>query len=230
MEILAKQIKLDGSIFHYKESGLPSAPPIVVLHSLGSSSEAWNQVATILGENYRFIALDQRGHGDSARTDTYSFEEMCEDLLHFVNALEIERFILIGHSMGGSVSYLFSQQYASRLEKLIIIDTPPPFPDKLIVEIPPEPDQPLPFDWKVVQSILKQLNEPKPEWWDGLPRISTPTLIIGGGSSNISQEKLLEVSKLIPYCKLVTVDGAGHHIHHDKLPEFLSILSEFLNK
>lgn len=154
---------------------------------------------------------------------------MCEDLFHFVNALNLKRFILIGHSMGGTVSYLFSQQYSSRLEKLIVVDTPPPFPDKL-KEIPPEPNQPLPFDWNVVQSILKQLNKPNPEWWGKVPTISTPTLVIGGGSSNIPQDKLCEVSELIPNCKLVTIDGAGHHVHLDNLSEFLFNIIEFLKK
>lgn len=229
MELLAKQIELNGNTYLYRECGNPSAQPIVALHSLGDSSESWNHVATSLGENYRFIALDQRGHGKSVRTNTYSFEEMCEDLLQFVNKLNLKRFILIGHSMGGSVSYLFSQQFPSRLDKLILVDTPPPFADKPN-EIPPEPEQPLPFDWKAFQSIMKQLNEPNPEWWEKLPTISTPTLIIGGGTSNIPQDKLREVSELIPNCELVTIAGAGHHVHRDKLSEFLTVLREYLGR
>lgn len=227
MEMLVKQIELHGEIFQYREGGNFSAPAIVALHSLGSSSESWNQVAADLEEDYRFIALDQRGHGGSARTDTYSFEEMCEDLYHFVTALNLDRFILLGHSMGGSVSYLYSQKYPSKVEKLIVVDTPPPFQDKP-KEIPPEPNQPLPFDWRVVPSLLRQLNEPNPDWWGKLPTISTPTLLIGGGSSNIPQDKLHEVSEMIPDCKFVTIDGAGHHVHQDNLSEFLSIVREFL--
>jgi len=227
MELLVKQIEIQGRLFQYKESGDSHGTAIVALHSLGNSSETWNQVAAALGEDYRFIALDQRGHGGSVRTDTYSFEEMCEDLLLFVNALKLDRFILVGHSMGGTVSYLFSQQYSSRLEKLIVVDTPPPFPDEPR-EIPPEPEQELPFDWKVVQSLFRQLNKPNPDWWKKLPTISTPTLIIGGGSSNIPQDKLQEVSEMIPDCIFTTIDGAGHHVHQDNLSEFISIMKGFL--
>lgn len=227
MELLNKQIELNGNTFHYMECGDSTGTPLIALHALGTSSESWNLVANRLGEEYRFIALDQRGHGESARTDTYSFEEMCEDLLRFVNALNLERFILMGHSMGGTVSYLFSQQYPSRLEKLIVVDTPPPFPDKP-KEIPPQPDQPLPFDWNVFVSILEQLNHPNPEWWEKLQTITTPTLIIGGGASNIPQDKLREVSELIPECSMVTIDEAGHHVHQDKLEAFISIVKEYL--
>ncbi|WP_353056550.1 alpha/beta fold hydrolase [Solibacillus isronensis] len=101
MEIQEKQIKLNGHTFMYREIGEASAPPIVALHALGKTSESWDQVFTVLGEKYRVLALDQRGHGGSREANTYSFELMCDDLLYFVDALNLGRFTLIGHSMGG---------------------------------------------------------------------------------------------------------------------------------
>ncbi|MGE7766849.1 alpha/beta fold hydrolase [Peribacillus sp. NPDC096540] len=228
METRVNQIELNGLTFQYRESGEPSAPPIVALHALGKSAKSWDQVAAVLGENYRVLALDQRGHGGSARTSTYTFELMCDDLLHFANAMNLGQFTLIGHSMGGTVSYLFSETFPSRIERLIVEDTPPPFPDKPI-EVPSKPSDPLPFDWLVVPSILRQLNEPNPEWWARLTEIIIPTLIIGGGSSHISQNKLQEVSELIPTCELVTIVDAGHHVHDANLPAFLTAVKSFLN-
>ncbi|MCM3322645.1 MULTISPECIES: alpha/beta fold hydrolase [Cytobacillus] len=228
METLVNQIELNGLTFQYRESGEPSAPPLVALHALGKSAESWDQVAAVLGEKYRVLALDQRGHGGSARTSTYSFELMSDDLLHFANAMNLERFTLIGHSMGGTVSYLFSETFPSRIERLIIEDTPPPFPDKPI-EVPSKPSDPLPFDWLVVSSILQQLNEPNPEWWARLTDIIMPTLIIGGESSHIPQNKLQEVSERIPNCELVTIEDAGHFVHDANLPAFLAAVKSFLN-
>ncbi|KOP81211.1 alpha/beta fold hydrolase [Cytobacillus solani] len=228
MEIRVNQIELNGLTFQYRESGEPSAPPLVALHALGKSAESWDHVAASLAEKYRILALDQRGHGGSARTSTYSFELMCDDLLYFADVLNLERFTLIGHSMGGTVSYLFAETFPSRIERLIVEDTPPPFPNKPI-EIPSEPSDPLPFDWLVVPSILRQLNEPNPNWWARLADIIIPTLIIGGGASHIPQNKLLEVSKLIPDCDLVTIENAGHHVHEDNLPAFLAAIKSFLD-
>ncbi|WP_194542911.1 alpha/beta fold hydrolase [Paenibacillus sp. JZ16] len=228
METRVNQIELNGRTFQYRESGEPSAPPIVALHALGKSAESWDQVAVVLGEKYRVLALDQRGHGGSARIGKYTFELMCDDLFHFANAMNLERFTLLGHSMGGTVSYLFSETYPSRIEKLIVEDTPPPFPDKPI-EVPAEPSDPMPFDWLVVPSILRQLNEPNPEWWLRLNDIIMPTLIIGGGSSHIPQNKLQEVSELIPNCELVMIQDAGHFVHDDNLPAFLSAVKKFLD-
>ncbi|MED4207448.1 alpha/beta hydrolase [Neobacillus mesonae] len=228
MEIRVNQIELNGLTYQYRECGEPSAPPLVALHALGKSAESWDLVAASLGEKYRVLALDQRGHGGSARTSTYSFELMCDDLLSFVNALNLDRFTLIGHSMGGTVSYLFAETFPSRIERLIVEDTPPPFPNKPI-EIPSKPSDPLPFDWPVVPSILHQLNEPNPNWWERLTDIIMPTLIIGGGSSHIPQNKLLEVSKLIPTCDFVTIENAGHHVHEDNLSAFLTAVKSFLD-
>ena len=228
METQVNQIELNGLNFQYRESGEPSAPPIVALHALGRSAESWDQVAAVLGEKYRVLALDQRGHGGSARTSTYTFELMSDDLLQFANAMNLGRFTLIGHSMGGTVSYLFSETFPSRIERLIVEDTPPPFPDKPI-EVPSKPSNPLPFDWQVVPSILRQLNEPNPEWWARLTDIVMPTLIIGGGSSHIPQNKLQEVSELIPNCELVTIEDAGHDVHDVNLPAFLAAVKSFLN-
>ncbi|MBD1382687.1 alpha/beta fold hydrolase [Metabacillus arenae] len=229
METRVNQIDLNGLTFQYRESGEPSAPPIVALHALGKSAESWDQAAAVLGKKYRVLALDQRGHGGSARTSTYSFELMCDDLLHFANAMNLERFTLMGHSMGGTVSYLFSETFPSRIERLIVEDTPPPFADKPI-EVPSKPTDPLPFDWLVVPSILRQLNEPNPEWWSRLTEIIMPTLIIGGGgSSHIPQNKLQEVSELIPNCEFVTIEDAGHFVHEANLPAFLAAIKSFLN-
>ncbi|MFD6209414.1 alpha/beta fold hydrolase [Peribacillus sp. NPDC060253] len=227
MKTRVNQIKLNGLTFQYRESGEPSAPPIVALHALGKDSESWDQVAAVLGEKYRVLALDQRGHGGSARAGTYTFELMCDDLLQFADAMNLERFTLIGHSMGGTVAYLFSETFPSRVERLIVEDTPPPFLDKPF-EITAKPSDPLPFDWLVVPSILRQLNEPSPEWWARLTDIIMPTLIIGGGSSHIPQNKLQEVSELIPNCQLVTIEDAGHFVHDANLPAFLAAVKTFL--
>jgi esterase len=228
METRIKQIELNGLTFQYRESGEPSAPPLVALHAMGKSAESWDQVAGVLGEKYRVLALDQRGHGGSARNSTYTFELMCDDLLQFADAMNLGRFTLIGHSMGGTVSYLFAETYPSRIERLIVEDTPPPFKDTPI-EVPPKPSYPLPFDWLVVPSILQQLNEPNPEWWARLTDIIIPTLILVGGSSHIPQNKLQEVSELIPTCELVTIEDAGHFVHDDNLPSFLNAVNSFLN-
>ncbi|MBL0387771.1 alpha/beta hydrolase [Tumebacillus sp. ITR2] len=227
METTVKQIELNGLLFQYRETGEVSAPPLVALHALGESAESWDEAAACLGAKYRVLALDQRGHGGSARPGTYTYERMRDDLLQFVNHMGLETFTLVGHSMGGVVSYLFAEAWPSRVERLVVEDVAPPFPENRRA-IPEEPTVPIPFDWRVLTSILQE--EPNSEWWERLSDITAPTLVIGGGStSNFPQHKLLEVSERIAQCEVVTIEGAGHHVHLSNLPAFLAAVRPFLN-
>lgn len=222
-------ISLVSLPFHYREVGNPAAPPLVLLHALGPDAKDWDEVALALAEQYHVFALDQRGHGESARPGTYSFEAMRDDLKAFVDALALNRFTLIGHSMGGTVSFLFAERWPERIEKLVIEDTPPPRGNINLPEPPDDPGGPVPFDWQLVKPIVRQLNNPDPSWWNNLPAITAPTLIIGGGStSHVPQEELVEVARLIPDCRLVTIEGAGHSVHQNRPAEYIELVKDFL--
>ena len=226
-----RMIPLTGLTFHYREAGDPTAPPVVLLHALGPDARDWDEVALMLTERYHVLALDQRGHGESARPGIYSFELMRDDLKAFADALSLERFTLVGHSMGGTVAFLFAERWPERIERLVIEDTPPPFASEGLFdyEPPDEPEEPVPFDWQLVKPIMRQLRNPDPAWWNDLPTITAPTLIIAGGAtSHVPQEKLAELAQLIPDCRLVTIEGAGHTVHLNRLSEYNEFLREFL--
>lgn len=227
--IREKRIMLDGLEFCYCETGATAAPPIVALHALGRDGHNWDAVAEQLADHHRFLALDQRGHGKSAHPAAYSFELMRDDLAHFVDALHLDRFTLLGHSMGGTVAYLFAEQQPERVARLILEDTPPPFGGNQ--KVPDKPTEPVPFDWRLLAPIIHQLNEPDPAWWERLNVISAPTLIIGGGSTSfIPQDRLAEVAQRIPTATFVTIEQAGHAVHANKLAEFVAVVQTFLTE
>lgn len=229
--IIDHTISLADLNFHYREAGEAGVPPLILLHALGPDAQDWDEIVLTLAEHYHVFALDQRGHGQSARPGIYSFELMRDDLKSFADALSLQRFTLIGHSMGGTVAFLFSESWPERIERLVIEDTPPPYVDDALFDddLPDEPEEPVPFDWQLVKPIMRQLRSPDPAWWLDLPRITAPTLIIGGGeTSHIPQEKLTEVAQLIPDCQLVTIYGAGHAVHENQPEEYKNVLREFL--
>lgn len=227
-------ISLATLTFHYREAGDVAAPPLILLHALGTNAQDWDEVALALAERYHVFALDQRGHGESARpgiSSLYTFEAMRFDLKVFVDTLRLDRITLIGHSMGGTVAFLFAELYPDRIERLVIEDTPPPRGNSDLPEPPDDPDVPVPFDWQLLKPIVRQLNNPDPSWWNNLPTITVPTLLIGGGStSHIPQEELAEVARLIPNCRLITIEGAGHAVHQNRSSEYIEIVKEFLFK
>ncbi len=227
VSIQEKRIVLDDLEFCYCEVGEPTASPIVALHALGRDAHNWDAVAERLANQHRFLALDQRGHGKSARPDTYSFELMRDDLAHFVDALHLDHFTLLGHSMGGTVAYLFSEQRPEQVARLILEDTPPPRGGNQ--KVPDKPTEPVPFDWRLLSPIIHQLNKPDPAWWERLNVITAPTLIIGGGTTSfIPQDMLAEVARRIPISTFITIEQAGHAVHVSKLDEFVSVVQTFL--
>lgn len=199
---------------------------MVLLHALGEQAATWDNVAPQFASRFRVVTLDLRGHGTSDWPGTYSFELMRDDVIAVLDVLGLDDIILIGHSMGGAVAYLIAQAQPSRICRLVVEDAPPPFPR--IRPVPQRPSETLPFDWNLVPAIVEQVNDPSMRWWKRLPDITAPTLLIGGGpTSHIPQDRLLEVSKLVPNCTLVTVP-AGHHIHSDQPAAFVEAVLRWL--
>ncbi|MFI6825904.1 alpha/beta fold hydrolase [Kribbella sp. NPDC050241] len=219
------RVALSAGEFEYVETGDSSAPPMVLLHGLRSSAATWEPVTPGLAERWRVFALDQRGHGASARTTEYSFEAMRDDVLEFVDRLGLHKFLLVGHSMGGSVAAIFAEQHSERLTGLVLVDSPPPDGEGDWT-VPPRPDGELDYDWDCFVAIFRQLADPDPAWWADLPSISAPTLVISGGSTSpVPPHVLPEVARRIPNATLTTIEGAGHVVHQTRPTEFLNAVT-----
>ena len=120
-----REITLTGIRFHYREWGDPSSPPLVILHGISSHARTWDTFAKAFCDRYRIFALDQRGHGESGWADDYAPERRVEDLEAFADALALERFTLVGLSMGGICAYGYAPRHPERLTKLVIVDIAP---------------------------------------------------------------------------------------------------------
>jgi len=117
-------VENDGLKLHLREWGNPAAPPIVLLHGLRGYSGTWRQLAATMHDRWRVIALDARGRGDSD-WDTernYYTDAYLADLEVTVDALGLNRFVLLGHSMGGTTAYCYAARNPERLAALIIED------------------------------------------------------------------------------------------------------------
>lgn len=111
----------------YQEWGNPQAQPIIMLHGFGVSGHMFDEFADRMQDRYRLIALDQRGHGDSdwAEDGDYTRTAFVGDLEGFRKALGIERFILMGHSMGGLNAVTYTNQYPQHVRALVLVDVGP---------------------------------------------------------------------------------------------------------
>jgi pimeloyl-ACP methyl ester carboxylesterase len=237
LEPLDRTIDIGGLALHYRETGAGSGLPVVALHGHPGTASTWDEVAVgVCGAgDCRFLAVSQRGYGRSGRMGPYSFETFADDVLAFADRLGLGRFVLIGHSMGGTVASLVAARASSRLLGLVLEDSVTPR-DGVRLPVPERPAAPelvqeLPYDWELVPAIFGEIAEPDPGWWSSLARISVPTLVIAGGStSHVPQAVLVDVAAIMPRAKLVTLEGAGHSVHRDASERFLGEVMSFLGE
>ena len=206
--------------------GAPGAPPLVLLHALGEGAADWANVAPAYVGHWRVYAPDLRGHGRSDWPGDYSLDAMRDDVLGFMDALDLGRVDLIGHSMGGLVACLVAEDQPERVTRLVLEDVAALLPRKR--ELPARPPGQLPYDWEMVLAIRSQIDNPDPAWFGRLGRISAQTLVIGGGpASPIPQDRVAELARRIPGARHETIP-AGHLIHATEADAFTSLTVSFL--
>jgi pimeloyl-ACP methyl ester carboxylesterase len=224
----AHLVDVGGVTLAYRVAGDPAHPPMVLLHALGEDERDWHTVLPTLAGDHRVYALDLRGHGRSAHPGRYSFELMRDDVIGFLDAAGIRRCAMIGHSLGGLVAILVAEAAPERLTHLVVEDLMAPRPGDLRRPPLQEPGTPTPFDFRAVNAIRAQLDDPDPAWWERTAAVHVPALVIGGGpDSQIPQHLLAEMAGRMPDATLVTI-AAGHHVHTGRPAEFLAAVGDFL--
>lgn len=108
----------------YIDDGGDGSLPVVFVHSLPGNTQHWSAQLSHIRTTRRAITLDLRGHGQSSSPadGDYSIESMVQDIQTVVDQLNIERFILVGHSMGGSVAGAYAGTYPKRVVGLLLVD------------------------------------------------------------------------------------------------------------
>ncbi len=113
---------IDGLSFHYRDWG-GSGQPILLLHGLASTCHIWNLVAPFLAQECSVIALDQRGHGESAKpNEGYDFASVAGDVLGVISQLGWDAPVVVGHSWGGSVALEMAVRAPGSMKGMVWVD------------------------------------------------------------------------------------------------------------
>src|SRR5215831_245878 len=123
----SRHLLLGRMRFHYLDWGIKGLPPVVFLHGGGLNAHTWDLVCLSLRRERHCVALDQRGHGESEWSPEmdYATESHVGDLDAFVGALGLERFVLVGMSLGGVNSLAWAGRHSRRLAGLVLVDVGP---------------------------------------------------------------------------------------------------------
>jgi 3-oxoadipate enol-lactonase len=119
-------VETNGIETYYEEYG--DGHPIVVLHGATADHQVWAEQLQPLTDDYRVILYDLRGHGNTGGSDLdkYTADTYSDDLAAFIEALDLNQPVVLGHSLGGMIGYVFADTYPEMISALITVGSPTP--------------------------------------------------------------------------------------------------------
>lgn len=132
-EPVSKFFYSQGLQLHYLDWGNPEAPPLILIHGMHDHARSWDWVARALCDDWHVIAVDLRGHGDSAWSPDGAYHNpyLLHDLVDLIDSLGAQSVTLIAHSLGGNPATRFAALYPERVAKLVLVDAMGPYPSVL---------------------------------------------------------------------------------------------------
>jgi 3-oxoadipate enol-lactonase/4-carboxymuconolactone decarboxylase len=236
-------IQLADNTFHAVVDGPPptaDAPPVLLLHSIGTNLHVFDPQAVALARNHRVIRMDLRGHGLSGVTaGPYTMSQHAKDALALLDALGTKRAHAVGISLGGRIAQQMAADVPDRVASLVLMDTaadfPPPESWQQRIEICRTQgmaglvDMVMPR-WVVDQTLAssrglrRMLLTTDPAGYAGSAaalrdaraeeiagRIACPTtVVVGDKDIATTPARAAALRDLIPGAKLVTIAEAAH--------------------
>ena len=221
---------------HFIEQG--QGQPLILLHGNGESCDFFEHQIPYFSKDYRVIAIDTRGHGQSPRGEKpFTIAQFAEDLHDFMDESDIEKAVLLGFSDGGNIALTFALKYPERVDKMIV-DGANLFPRG----VKPLYQWPIEFGYRIAKLFSKKsekakqnaemlglmVNEPNIDPAE-LSRLTMPVLVVAGNNDMIKDAHTRLIHNNLPNAQLSILKG--DHFVANKHPEaFNKVVVEFLRK
>jgi 4,5:9,10-diseco-3-hydroxy-5,9,17-trioxoandrosta-1(10),2-diene-4-oate hydrolase len=253
----SKKIKLNGRIVRYYTGG--QGDPLVVIHGGGGDAHTWLKNADELIKNYTVYVPDLPGFGASQPLDgRYYIPEFTEFVESFTRALNLEKFYIMGHSVGGGIALNYSLMYPHKVQKLVLISSLCLGKEvglwlrilsvigegigkgalwvlrsiKWLIKtllIPVRFVVPLNDYVITLGSSITTFKEQTIVLANRLSEIKIPTLVVWGARDPVVPVRhAYAAAEVIPDCQLKIFGNRGHNVHRDELQEFSHLLRGFL--
>lgn len=215
---------------------------IVFVHGYAGCAETWEYQINHFAHNYRVIVPDLRGHGQSDAPYTqYTMQELVDDLNTIVDTLRLpDKFILVGHSFGGSICVEYANAHPEKLEKLVLIATAGEYPLPRVAS----------WAYRIPTAFYRLWWEYRPKWnaeihvmkrmmfnnmrkWKGWPllrNIKTETLVITGERDNYFPRYVFDdAARMVPDAEIYDVGSAKHKVQLERYEAVNRAIERFAN-
>lgn len=219
---------------HFVEQG--GGKPLILLHGNGEDGSYFKHQINCFSADYRVIAIDTRGHGQSPRGEKpFTIVQFAEDLHDFMDEKGIAKAILLGFSDGGNIALTFALKYSERVERMIV-DGANLFPRG----VKPLYQWPIEIGYRIAKLFAKKsdkakqnaemlglmVNEPHIDPVE-LTRLTMPVLVVAGTKDMIKESHTRLIHKSLPNAQLAILDG-DHFVANKNAEAFNKAVKEFL--
>lgn len=219
---------------HFVEQG--GGKPLILLHGNGEDGSYFKHQINCFSADYRVIAIDTRGHGQSSRGEKpFTIVQFAEDLHDFMDEKGIAKAILLGFSDGGNITLTFALKYPERVERMIV-DGANLFPRG----VKPLYQWPIEIGYRIAKLFAKKsdkakqnaemlglmVNEPHIDPVE-LTRLTMPVLVVAGTKDMIKESHTRLIHKSLPNAQLAILDG-DHFVANKNPKAFNAAVETFL--
>jgi esterase len=243
----------DDLTFSFLDAG-GTGPALIALHAHLMEAATYTSLAHALAPDYRVIALDQRGHGDSSHAATYTRDDYLGDIAALLHHLDLSTAVLLGNSLGGVNVFQFAARHPERVRALIIEDIGAVVKDDISFVLPwagtfatyeelynqigtrfapyfqdsfrhTDEGWSLPFD---PRDMVRSQSHLIGDHWTDWRATQCPALLLRGEESRVTTaEQCEQMAARRPNTQLITIDG-GHALHIDNPAGFNAAVKSFL--
>jgi len=209
--------KVNGIDLYYEKAG--QGRTLVMVHGNGEDHSIFNEAVAILRKEFCVYTVDSRGHGRSSRVPTLHYEDMADDMIAFLEALDLRDVVFYGFSDGGIVG-LIAASRCERIKTLIVSGanlSPRGVSRKIRLMIwgmnKLRPDDKLALMLREPQITDAQLRA-----------IRADTLVLAGSADLILLEETEHIAAAIPDAELQILQGEDHGsyiVHSSKIAEII---------
>jgi len=254
------KLEVDGAVLVYDDQGPRDGDggvPLVFIHGWTANRHRWDDQFAHFAAGRRVIRLDLRGHGESTGAGARTVGELAADVVALLDHLEVDRFVPVGHSMGGMIAQTLVLDHPDRVERVVLVDSisrmtyswarglllavSTLLPFKLFVAVniqrafaPGYPKE------KIREYIDASAATPREvvmtcygamrafDVLDRVGRISAPTLIVHGYHDiQLPLSQMLRMANAYPDA-IVRIVDAGHELPVEKPAELTAVIGQFV--